>query len=815
MFMRDVRFQARMLVRQPLFAFVAIGTLALGIGANAAVFSVVRAVLLRPLPYPEGHRLVQIRSLDREEGTPGNLSPADFLDFQRDASSFARMGAHGWVGSFTVTDGGGAAERVGGVNVTEGFFPTLGVQPAHGRVFRPDEDIPGGALVAMLSHGFWERRFGSDRSVIGRTIAVNAQPTLVVGVLPADFRHVESNPDREAEIFLPYQFDRAQPNRGGHFIRGVGRLAPHSSVEQARAELHAMAARLEQQYPADNTELGVLVTPLLEAMVADARTILFVLLASVGLVLLVACANLANLQLARASSRRRELAVRASLGAGQGRLVRQMLTESLVLALAGSAVGLVLGFWATRALSAIVTTTLPRTEDIRIDGVVLGFAMLLTLASTILIGLIPAMQLARSDLHEALKEGGRQPSTSVSGRAREALIVAEVAVSIVLLVAAGLLVRSLANLQRVNPGFSPDQVMVLDVSLPLARYPEGSQMPFYVRLLERVRQLPGVREAGAINILPLSANYDSRGVQIEDSPEPVGQAPSIQARSVTPEYFAAMSVPLIRGRLFNAHDDEGTPLVVIVSQSMARRYWPNQDVIGKRVTFNSGIPRDQQQEVGGPGSREIVGVVGDVKHLGLDEAEIPMFYTPHTQQPSYHTMTLVVRATGESAPLTSAIRRELSQVDAAIPLYQVRTLSRVLAASVSQPRLRAGLLTLFAGLALLLASVGVYGVVGYLVSQRTREIGVRLALGARAAEVMRMIVAQGMRPVIIGMAAGCGAALALSRMLASMLFGIDATDMWTFAAASTILAAAALMATVLPARHALRVDPMTALRSDG
>ncbi len=814
MLIQDLRLQFRTLWRQPLFAAVALGTLALGTGVNVAIFSVVRAVLLRPLPFADPERLVRVTGFDRRDGVPDNLSPADFMDFEREAATLSRLGAHGWVGWFTITDGRGDPERVGGVQVTDGYFPTLEVQAVLGRLFLAEEDRPEGPRVAILSHGFWQRRFGGDTDVLGRTISVNARPTTVIGVLPSDYRHIEAYPGRTADIFLPQQFERAQPNRGGHFIRAVGRLAVGASVQQARAELEAIAARLERQYPVDNTNQGVAVGPLLETLVSDARPALVMLVTAVGLVLLVACANLANLLLARGALRQRELAVRTALGAGRGRLIRQMLTESLLLSMAGTATGVVLAFWSTSAMSALAAAGLPRSDDIRIDGAVLAFAVLVALASSVAIGLLPAVQLSRGELHETLKQGGRQPSSPVKRHAREALIAAEISVSVVLLVAAGLLMRSLWQLRGVDPGFAIDRVMTVEVSLPVARYEEGTQIPFYDRLLGRVQALPGVQEVGAVNILPLSTNYDSRGVQIEDHPVPDGQAASIQARSVTPGYFRAMRVPLRQGRLFDARDQPDSPLVVIVSESMARRHWPGENPIGRRVTFNSGIPREQQQVVGGPGSREVVGVVGDVKHLGLDEAEVPMLYTPHAQQPSYHTMTLVVRAGTEPASLTSAVRRELAEMDSEVPLYQARTLARLMDAAVAEPRLRATLLALFAGLASVLASVGVYGVVAYLVGQRSREIGVRLALGAARADILRLLMVQGLRPVVAGLALGLAGALGLSRLLQAMLFGVSAADLLTYTTSAGVLLTTAVAATLLPARRALRVDPALTLRSE-
>ena len=534
---------------------------------------------------------------------------------------------------------------------------------------------------------------------------------------------------------------------------------------------------------------------------------------AVIVVLLVACANVANLLLARGTGRLRELALRSAIGADRGRLVRQMLTESVALSLVGAAGGLAVALLATRALTVLAAAGIPRADQITIDSAVLAFAIAASLITSVIFGLIPAIHLSRQDLNDALKEGGKQQGAAVGRGARELLIVAEVALSIVLLVGAGLMIRSLWELQDVNPGFNADRVLTMEVSLPVARYEEGTQMPFYQQLEERIRAIAGVIEVGAVNILPLTANYDSQGVQIEDHPMPEGQGAAPQVRSITPGYFRAMGIPLRRGREFSAHDIADGQLVVIVSESMAKKYWPGEtDVIGKRVTHNNGVPRERQQVVGGPGSRVVVGVAGDVKHLALEEAEVPMMYEPHTQQPSYHTMRLVIRAQADSAALTGQVRDALSQMDREVPLSQVATLTTSLDKSVAEPRMRATLLALFAGLAMALAAIGVYGVVAYLVGQRTQEIGVRRALGAQARDVVAMLVRESMRPVALGIVLGVMGAFALSRVLAAMLFQVSSTDVITYAIACGVLAGAALVASVIPARRALAVDPINAVR---
>lgn len=811
---QHLRLAVRRLVAAPGFAAVAIGTLALGIGANAAMFSVVRAVLLAPLPYASPDELVRLTGFDEDDALPGNLSPADFLDIARDTTTFARMGAHGFVGSATISGPEGDAERVGLVRVTHTFFPTLGVPAALGRVFSADEDRPNAPRVAIISHGFWQRRFAAAPGVVGRQLLVNAQPYEVIGVLPAEYRHIEEDPDRSADVFVAFSFDPAGAIRSGRFIRAVGRLVPGVSIDQARAELTGFAMRLEQQFPTSNHGQRVLLTPLHEAVVAGARRSLVVLAAAVGLVLLIACANLANLLLAAGAGRQREFAVRTALGADRRRLVGQLLAESLVLSGLGATAGVALAAWGTRGATLLAAAAIPRTADIRVDAAVLAFVAVTAVVSALLFGLAPALQLSGAGLHDTLKEGGRSAAAFVPQRLRDLFMAAQVALAVVLLVGAALLVRSLWRLQDVSPGFVPTQVTAMDVSLPTAVYPEGSQIPFYEQLQQRVLALPGVERVGAVNILPLGSNYDSRGIQVEDHPRPEGQGLSPQARSVTPGYFAAMGVPLLRGRRFDARDLEQSPLVVVISETMARQYWPGQDPIGRRITFNSGIPTDQQREVGGAGSREVIGIVGDVRHLALDEAAVPFFYTPHRQPPSYHTMTLVVRGAADEPGLAAAVRSELRQMDAGVPLYQVRTVDQVLSRAVAQPRLRAWLLALFALLAATLAALGVYGAVSYVVQQRTAEIGVRIALGASRRDVLTMMLGQGMRPVLAGVGVGLAGAWALSRTLSALLFGIAAGDVASYAVAAAGLTLAALAATLVPARRATSVDPAVALRGD-
>lgn len=810
---QDVRFAVRGLARKPGFTVVALVILAVGIGGNTALFSVVRSVLLRPLPFEAPEELVQVRGRDLETGNVGNLSPADFMDFQNEATSLARMGANGWIGPATSVGADGSAERIGEVQVTEGFFRTLRVSPAMGRLFTPDEDLPGSDPVAILSDGLWRQSFGADPGIVGRSILLDAVPTTVIGVLPPSYRHIEERTDRSAQIFTTHRFERGDPNRGGHYIRAVARLAPGRSVEAAQSELASIAARLEALHPESNTDQGVAVTPLHDAVVGAAPSILWMLLGATGLVLLVVCANLANLLLASGAGRRKELALRSALGAGRARLVRQLVTESLVLGVTGGALGVLIAVAASGPLSGISAAGIPRAGDVGVDGVVLGFAVVTTLLTSVGFGLVPALLLTPGKLSGRLGgDGARGRGGSVRRSSRKILISAEVAVAVVLVVGASLLAESVWHLQREPVGFEPSRAVAMEVAPPPVRYPDDSQIAFQSAFEQRVEGIPGVVEAGSVNILPLTANFDGRGFQVENDPRPRGRGPSAQARSVTPGYFRAMGIPLVRGRLLSDADREGAPLVVVVSRSLAERHWPGEDPVGQRITFNGGIPDEEAVAVGGPGSREVVGVVGDVKHLEVGADAVPTFYTPQAQPPSYHTMTLVVRAGTDTEDIVPTIREELAALDPNVPLSQVRSLEGVVTGSVAGTRLQATLLALFAVTGLLLAAIGVYGVIGYLVRRRTHEIGVRIALGARRGEVVRMFVIEGMRPIALGLVAGVLGAVALSGILRSALYGISPLDASTYLFASVVIVAAGLAATIVPARRAVAAGSAAALR---
>ena len=796
----DIRVAVRALVKRPGFSMVALLTIALGIGANAAMFSVVHAVLLKPLPYPNADRIVRVRGANLLTHEPGNLSPMDFLDLHDRTRRFTKLAAYNNFADATLT-GAGEPERIAGTRVTAEFFSALGTPPALGRDFRADDDQPGVPRVAVLSDGFWRRRFGADPSIVGRKVQLNSVATEIIGVLPAWFRHPLPEDAREPDVFVPVAIDRRENTRSGHFLQAIGLLAPGVSPAVGQAELVAIAADLERQYPASNVGRSVRIQPLLESMVGDTRRTLLVLFGTVAFVLLIACVNLANLLLARSTARRKEIAVRQALGASRFQLMRPLLTESLVLATAGGAAGLLIARGAIRVFSTLGADRVPRGGAIDIDPTVLLFALALSVVTGVLFGLGPAWLATRRDVQAGL-QSGRGEEGRIDPRAQRALIVSEIALALTLLVGAGLLVKSLWRLQQVDPGFRPDHVLTLRTSLPLARYPEGDEIPFYQRVEERLAALPAVRAVGAINILPLVSDYSCDAFTIEGRPPvPRGQEPCAEHRSVTPGYFDAMQIPVLNGRAFTRMDAEASQRVAIVSDRMARAFWPGGNPVGERVSYQGAL-------------RTIVGIVGGVRHFGLDREAPFELYTPHAQQPSYHTMTLVLRTPADADSLMPDVRRELRAIDRDVPIANVRTMERVVSESTIAPRFRTVLLASFATLALVLSIVGVAGVIGYSVSRRRQEIGVRMALGATPRRVTSMMVVQGLWPTLVGMAIGVATSLALTRLLSSLLFGVTPTDPFVFASATTVLMASAVAAILIPARRAASVDPMIALRTD-
>ncbi|MFL6276630.1 MAG: ABC transporter permease [Blastocatellia bacterium] len=796
--LKDIRYGARMLTRNPAFTAVAVIALALGIGANAALFSVVNAVLLRPLPFADPDRLVMIRETKLPQFPEFSVSPGNFLDWQKQNTVFERMVAMGGT-SFNLVDGG-EPERLQGMRVSDGFLDILGAQPALGRGFLAEEDQPGHNFVVILSHGLWQRRFGGDANILNRAITLNGQSYTVIGVMPPSFRVM----DRPADLWAPIAFTAQQAQQhGSHYLSVFGRLKPGVTVEQARTEMSAIANRLAEQYPDSDAGWNVMVVPLLEYAVRSIKLALYVLLGAVGFVLLIACANVANLLMARASSRQKEIAIRTALGAGRWRIIRQLLTESVLLALVGGGVGLLLAVWGKDLLLSLAPEDLPRMREASLDGWVLAFTAGITLLTGIIFGLVPALQASRPNLNETLKDAGR--GSTEGGRRhlfRSVLIVMEVATALVLLVGAGLLIKSFMRLQQVDPGFNPDNALMVKIALPQKKYTTPEQGgAFYKQLLEKVAALPGVEAVGASCVLPLDDDF-VLGFDIQGRPPYApGDEPNTNYYSVSPDYFKAMSIPLRRGRLFNDHDIKDAPRVAVINETMAKKYFPDEDPIGKRINVTMGPTT----------YREIVGIVGDVKHYGLDRDTPPETYEPYMQQPM-SSMSLVVRTPAEPTSLSAAIRGEVLSLDKEQPVSSIKPLTQLVSASIAQQRFAMLLLGVFAAVAMLLASVGIYGVMSYAVTQRIHEIGIRMALGASSRDVLRLVVGHGMKLALIGVALGLSIAFLVTRIMATLLFGVSATDLMTFTVFSVSLTAVALVACLVPARRALKVDPMVALR---
>jgi putative ABC transport system permease protein len=800
---QDLRYGARILLKKPGFTLTAVLTLALGVGANTAIFSVVNSVLLRPLPYPNAERLMTIWEDHRARNGPVNewTSPPGFEDWRDQAKSFDHVVAlQGWGPTLT---GQGDPEQLVGALVSHDTFATLGVTPALGRTFRPEEDQRGVESVVIISDGLWRRRFGADPSLVGKKISLNGESRMVIGVMPAGFKFPII---AGADIWRPIQ-PALGPGcqRGCITVRVMARLKPEATEAQARAELNAIAARVERQFPDTNAKVGATLVPLHEFLVGPVKTRMLALLTAVGFVLLIACANVANLLLARSATREKEIAVRASLGAGRRRIARQLLSESLLLAVIGGAMGLLLAYWLVDLLVSFSPQGTPRLDEIGMDRRVLGYTMAITILTGLLFGAAPVWQLFKADLNQSLRDGGKGLQVARSGRrALSALVVAETALALTLLAGAGLLVRSFIRLQRVDPGFNPRNVLTAVVTLPQAVYPERNQIaPFYSRLLERVRTLPGVRSAAAVSSLPLAGSYTDADFVIEGRPAPQpDQRPVAWVGSVSNDYFHTMGMRLVAGREFNERDSENSPKVVIISEATARRHFPNEDPIGKRI--GNGRP---------DGWREIVGVTADVKHFGLNQdARVSMFF-PQSQQPA-RRMFVVARTTADPMSLSSALRGAVAAMDKNLAVSNISPMEEITAQSVGQERFTLLLLGLFSSLALLLAVAGIYGVMSYAVAQRTHEIGVRVALGAQTRDVLKLVVTQGMALVSAGVGIGLASALALTRFIRGLLFGVSATDPLTFLAISILLSIVALLACYLPARRATKVDPLVALRRE-
>jgi putative ABC transport system permease protein len=814
--LQDIRYGLRLLTRRPGFTAVAVIALALGIGANTAIFSVVNGVVLRPLPYKDPDRLAMVWSrrplLQAQVGSAEfPVSAGDFVDWRDQNQVFEQIAAfHSQ--PFNIT-GAGEPEYLGGVRASASLFSLLGVEPMLGRTFTPEEDQPGAERVVVISHGLWMRRFGSDQHIIGQKIMLNDEPHTVVGVLPPGFQFPRKGElpagyqfPRQADFYTPLAWTPAQAsNRGRNFVAVIARLNPRVTFEQAGAEMDAIADRLKQQYPQTNTNKEVFLVPLHQQVVGKVRTALLVLLGAVGFVLLIACANVANLLLARAASRQKEIAIRTALGASRVRVIRQLLTESVLLSLVGGTLGLLLALWGIELLLAISPANLPRVDTIGIDGRVFSFTLMISLLTGIGFGLAPAIQVSKPDLGGALKEGGRASSVgSGHNRFRSLLVVAEVALSLVLLIGAGLMVRSFVTLLNVDPGLNPQNVLTLDIGLPRTKYTGPQQVAFFQQVISRLQALPGVQLAGAVYPLPLSGGEEGMGFGIEGRPAAApGESFNAGPRWVSADYFKVMGIPLLRGRELTERDGADSPRVLVISEAMAHAYWPDEDPIGKRVAFD--------QINGAPNWREIVGVVRDVKHSALDATAKPEMYVPFGQFPIFF-QTVVLRTTGDPLSLVGAARSEVLAVNADQAISNVHTMEELLSNSIAQRRFNMLLLSIFAAIALVLSAVGIYGVMSYSVAQRTHELGVRMALGAQTSHVVALVVKQGMTPALVGVGIGLAASFGLTRILASLLYGVSTTDTLTFSLIALLLASVALLACYLPARRATKVDPMVALR---
>jgi putative ABC transport system permease protein len=800
--LQDAGFGLRMLRSTPAFAVVAILTLALGIGANAAIFSVIHGVLLRPLPFPRQDQLVMLWEKNND-GTRSNTSWATFMDWNKLNHTFTGIAAVSFWSPTIV--GAHDAETLDGFRVSSAFFDLLGVKLARGRNFLPSEDVRGNNFVVILSYGFWQQRFAGDVNIIGKPVQLGSRGYTVVGVLPADFPSVLSfDPRKPAEIYTPLAYDATLPYacRNCHHLRAVARLKDSVSMAQAEAGMNQISYALFEQYPTDYSAPGVILTPLTDYLVGDVRPVLWALFGSVGFVLLIACVNVANLLLAWGARRQREVALRAALGARRTRMVRQFLTESLLLSLLGGGFGLFLAWGGVALLERIHLANLPRLEDVQIDAWTFVFSFGISLLTGLAFGLLPAFRASRLDLHEALKESGKSSPGKERHRLRGALVFADVALALLLLTGAGLMMKSFVRLLEVNPGFDPSHTLTLTLSLWGPKSADAPAVAFFEQVLERVGILPGVESAGVVSQLPLGGNMDRYGVHVEGKSLPNPEEdPSADRYSITPGYLRAMRIPLLRGREFDARDVVNAPPVALVNEAMAREFWPGEDPVGKR--FRMGDTK-------GPW-KTVVGVVGDVLHKGLDAPHTIQVYLPNTQFTD-SIVILAVHTSNDPVSLAAAVRSEITSLDPQVPISEVATMDEVVSVSVANQRFGALLFLLFGAIALVLTAVGIYGVISYGVLQRRHEIGIRLALGATRREVLSLLVREAMKPALLGAALGLCAAFGLTRLLSRLLYDVKPTDPLVFAAVFLLLIAVALLASYIPARRATRVDPMVALR---
>jgi putative ABC transport system permease protein len=803
----DVRYGLRMLLKSPGSTLVAVLALGVGIGANSAIFSVVNGILLRPLDYKDSDRLVVIWETKLSKGiVQEQVPPPDYRDWVEQNRVFDQIAALRV--EPRILTGGELPERVETALISPSAFELLGARAALGRTFTRDESQPGRNRVAVLSHGLWQRRFGGDRGVLGKAAILDGNSYTIVGVTPPEFRLL----DTPSELWIPYTLDASElSQRAFHTLRVIAHLKTGATLDHAQSEMRSIASRIEQQNPESNAGWSTKVVPLRDQLVGDISTTLWTLLGAVVFVLLIACANVANLLLARAGSREKEIALRAALGANPRRLARQLLTESILLALAGGLLGLLLAAWSVSILKQLGPATLPRLKEINIDWWVLGFTLAVSVATGIVFGLAPAFASMRSDLNSILRSSGRGTTGSrARARLRNALVISQIAVCLVLLTGAGLLIRSFARLQSVDPGFRPDHVLTMQLTLPENRYSGGKVGLFYQQLVERLQTLPGVRFAGIARKVPLSSGVDaSLNFIVEYRPvEAPADQPRAKYRAVSADYFDALGIPLIRGRYFDRTDGEKTPGVVLINETLARRFWPNEDPLGKRI--QAGF----DDRIWG----RIVGIVADVKQAGLDAVTNGETYYHYLQVPPAlmsfveGTMTIVLRTNAEPASMVASARGEVQKMDPGVAVFNVKTMEALVDGSLAQPRFRTVLLGAFASVALILAAIGLYGVIAYSVAQRTNELGVRMALGAQKNDVLRLVMGHGALLAALGIGIGLVVAFGITRVISKLLFGVNATDPVTFGATAALILVVALAASAIPSLKAIKVDPVVALR---
>lgn len=812
--LQDLRYSLRMLIKRPGFTFVAIIALALGIGANTAIFSVINGVLLRPLPFNDPDRLVNVWETRPQRGIKQNvISYPNFADWRDQNDVFEGMVAS-YVSDFTLT-GDENPERLQCGIVTANLFPFLGAQPQIGRVFLPEDDKTGAPLTIILSNKLWKQRYNADPGIIDRGITLNGNVYTVIGVMPEGFQFPLRNDPVDlwatfAKDLTPTEGKSIAERRSDRFLRVIARLKPGVTVEQAQSQVEAISAGLSEKYPKTNTNWGASVSSTIEDLVGDVRPALLILMGAVFCVLLIACANVSSLLLARATTRQKEMSIRSALGASRPRIIRQLLTESFVLAIVGGILGLLFAIWGTAQLIALGGKDLPRSTQINIDTRVLGFTLLLSILTIVIFGLVPSLQTSKIDLNDALKEGRGAGDGVSRTRLRSLLVTAEIAIAVVLLFGAGLLLQSLWRLQSVDTGLRSNNLMTMEIGLPEVKYTADQQGVFYHQLQDRLSRLPGVESASAVYPVPLSTSRISISFDIDGRPVPPAERPSSDFRVVSLDYFRTMGIRLIKGRDFDERDKRDASGVIVVNELYAEKFFPGEDPLGKRVRPTISFESDKE-----PSWREIVGVVGNVKHRGQSKEFTPEYYVLHDQMP-YNYMVLAVRTKGAPQGIVSAVRNEVQSMDKDLPLYKVHTMDEYLSTSLAQPRLIATLLAIFAGLALTLTAIGLYGVISYSVAQRTHEIGVRMALGAKPADVVRLVIKQSMILAVIGIIIGLVGTFILTRVLTSviadLLFGIGSSDPMTLTVISLIIAVVTLAACFVPARRATKVDPMVALR---